>query len=111
MTKIMAKRLAAPARMPWRPRRAIRRLFVFFFNSYGFQVLGLENLAAIETFDVFHAVAPGDDLGTVVLTSGLHKKQDLGFILMKRKALSRGFSLFFWFLNVKRHAQRGFWVP
>jgi len=49
-------------------------LFVFFFfDGDGFQVLGFEDLAAIETFHVIDAVAPCDNLGTVVLASGLHK--------------------------------------
>ena len=49
-------------------------LFVFFLNCDGFQVFGLENLAAIEAFQVFHAISSGDHLGTVVVTSGLHNQ-------------------------------------
>lgn len=47
-------------------------LLVLVFNCYWFEVLCFEDLAAIETFDVFHAVAPGDHLGTLVLTRVLH---------------------------------------
>ena len=52
-----------------------RKLLVLFLNCYGFEVLGFENLAAIETFNVLHAVTPGDDLRTGVVTSGLHKSK------------------------------------
>jgi hypothetical protein len=47
-------------------------LFLFFFDLHGFKVFGLENLAAIQALDVIHAVAPGDDLGTGMVASGLH---------------------------------------
>src|SRR5262249_37503912 len=55
-------------------RRAVGSgmLLVVFFDCYVFEVLGFKDLTAIETFDVLDAVTPGDDLGTVVLTSGLH---------------------------------------
>jgi len=53
--------------------RVGERLIVLFFDCNGFEVLGFENLAAIETFDVFHAVSPGDDFGTGVLARVLHK--------------------------------------
>jgi len=48
-------------------------LLVLVFDCYWFEVLGFEDLAAIQAFQVFHAIAPGDDLGTVVLASVLHK--------------------------------------
>jgi hypothetical protein len=74
--------------------RAGERLFVLFFNCNGFEILGFENLAAIETFQVFHPVSPGYDLGTVVLASVLHKAR-LRLILLNPIALSRGFRDFF----------------
>jgi len=54
--------------------RAGERLFVLFFNCGNwFEVLGFENLAAVETFNVFHAVSPRYDLGTGMLACVLHK--------------------------------------
>jgi hypothetical protein len=47
-------------------------LFVV-FDFYGFKVFGLEDLAAIQAFDVVDAVTAGNDLGTGMVTSGLHK--------------------------------------
>jgi hypothetical protein len=64
-------------------------LFFFFFNGNGFEVFCFEDLTAIETFQIIHPVASRDDLGTVVLTSGLHKS-NMGFILMMAMAVSRG---------------------
>ncbi len=49
-------------------------LFVVLFNCYGFEVFGFEDLAAIQAFQVFHAIAPGDDLGTRVIASELLHK-------------------------------------
>jgi hypothetical protein len=51
-----------------------RLVFVLFY-FYGFKVFGLEDLAAIQAFDIVHAVAPGDDLGAVMVTSGLHTQR------------------------------------
>ena len=48
-------------------------LLFFFFDLYWLKVFGFENLAAVETFYVIHAVAASDYLGTVVFTGGLHK--------------------------------------
>jgi hypothetical protein len=53
--------------------QAWRALFLFVLDFYRFKVLSFEDLAAIETLDVVHSVSPGDDLGTVMLTGGLHK--------------------------------------
>jgi hypothetical protein len=50
-------------------------LVLVLFDDDGFEVLGFKNLAAIETFDVFYAIAAGDDLGAVVVTGGLHKQR------------------------------------
>ena len=47
-------------------------LFFVVFDFYGFKVISLEDLAAIQAFDVINAISPGDDLGTIVVTSGLH---------------------------------------
>ena len=52
-----------------------RELLLFFFvaGSKGFEVFGLEDLAAIETLDIVHAIAAGEYLGTGVLAGSLHK--------------------------------------
>jgi hypothetical protein len=50
-----------------------RALFVLFFDCYGFEVFSFEDLAAIQAFQVFHAIAPGDHFSTVVLAWVLHK--------------------------------------
>jgi hypothetical protein len=50
----------------------MEKLFLFFFHLDGLQVLCLENLAAIETLDVIYSVSARNNLGTVVVTSGLH---------------------------------------
>jgi hypothetical protein len=63
-------------------------LFVVFVNGDGFEILGFEDLAAIQTFDIIHAVTSRDDHGAGVLT-GLHKT-DMGSILMMAMLLSRG---------------------
>jgi hypothetical protein len=47
-------------------------LFFLILDFHGFEVFGFEDLTAVETFDVIHAVSAGDDLGARVLTSGLH---------------------------------------
>jgi hypothetical protein len=47
-------------------------------------------LTAIQTFHIIHAVASCDDLGTGMLTCGLHKS-NMGFILMMPNPVSRGF--------------------
>lgn len=43
---------------------------VLYFN--GFEIFGFENLPAVEAFDVIDAVAPGNDLGSIVIAGGLH---------------------------------------
>ena len=47
-------------------------LFLFFLDFHGFDVLGFENLSAVQTFHVVDAGSSGDDLGAGVLTGGLH---------------------------------------
>jgi len=43
---------------------------VLYFN--GFEIFGFENLPAVETLDVIDAIAPGNDLGSIVIAGGLH---------------------------------------
>ena len=50
-------------------------LFLFFLDFDGLEVFGLEDLAAIQAFDVFDAVASGNHLGTGMVASGLHKQR------------------------------------
>jgi hypothetical protein len=45
-------------------------LFLFFFDLDGLKVFGLEDLTAVETFDVLHAVAAGNHLCAGMFTSG-----------------------------------------
>jgi hypothetical protein len=54
---------------------AAGELLLFILHWNGFKVFGLEDLAAIETFQVFDAVSSGDYLGTVVVTSKLHNQR------------------------------------
>jgi hypothetical protein len=66
--------------------------FVFGLDDrYGFEIFGLEDLSAVETFDIIHAIAPGDELGSLVFAEGLHKIQRSGIriILMAGKTVSR----------------------
>jgi hypothetical protein len=57
-------------------------LFVL-VGGHRFQIVGFYDQTAVETLDVIDAVAPGDNHGTGVLTSGLHglHKANYGFIL------------------------------
>jgi hypothetical protein len=52
---------------------ALGGLFFLFLDFHGFKVLGLEDLMAIETFHVVHAISSSDHLGARVVTLGLHK--------------------------------------
>ena len=65
-------------------------LLVLLFNCYGFEVLGFEDLAAIQAFQVFHAIAPGDDLGTVVLARVLLHKARLRIYSNELETLVKG---------------------
>jgi len=47
-------------------------LLFFFLDLHGIEVFVLEDLMAIQTFQVVHAISPGNDLGAGVLASGLH---------------------------------------
>ena len=48
------------------------RLLFLFVCGDGLQIFGLENLTTIEAFDIIHAVAASNHLGTGMVTSGLH---------------------------------------
>lgn len=50
-------------------------LFFVVLDFHGFKVFSLEDLAAIEAFDVVYAISSGDNLGPVVVTSGLHNQR------------------------------------
>jgi len=50
-------------------------LFVVVLNLDGLEVFGLENLAAVQAFDVIHAVASGYHLCPGVVASGKHKQR------------------------------------
>jgi len=52
---------------------AAQLLFFFFFNGDGFEIFSFEDLAAIQAFDIVHAVASCENLGAGVLARGLHK--------------------------------------
>ena len=47
-------------------------LLFLFLDLHGIEVFVLEDLMAIQTFQVVDAISPGDDLGAGVLASGLH---------------------------------------
>jgi len=53
--------------------RGAGKLLFLFLHFYGFEILRLEDLMAIQTFNVVNAVSPGDHLGALVVTRGLHK--------------------------------------
>jgi hypothetical protein len=65
-------------------------LFLFFLDFHGFNVLGFEDLAAVQTFHVVYAVSSGDDLGAGMLAGGLHKQRldEMRFILAGGCAMS-----------------------
>src|SRR6185436_16373072 len=52
----------------------VGRLFLFFLDFHGFKVLGLKDLAAIQTLHVFDAVSSGDHLRAGMITCGLHNQ-------------------------------------
>jgi hypothetical protein len=57
-----------------RGRRSVAADDLFFVVLYfdGFEIFGFENLPAVETLHVFDALAPGNDLGSIVIAGGLH---------------------------------------
>jgi len=48
-------------------------LFFFRFDGNGLQILGFEDLPAIETFDVVHAITAGNDHCFLMFAGGLHR--------------------------------------
>ena len=50
-------------------------LFLFFLDLHGLEIFGFEDLPAIQAFEVVHAVASGNHLGTGMVASGLHKQR------------------------------------
>jgi hypothetical protein len=46
--------------------------FFFFLDFHGIKVFCFEDLTAIQTLYVVHAVSSSDDLGAGMLTRGLH---------------------------------------
>jgi len=52
-------------------------LLLFLFDFYRFEVLRFEDLAAIQTFHVIHAISSRDDLGAVMVASGQHRNTRL----------------------------------
>jgi len=65
-TRFSGRRAAAP-------REKERLLLVLVFDGNLFQVLGFENLTAVKTLYVLDPVTSGDDLGTGMFTSSLHR--------------------------------------
>lgn len=67
--------------MPARRNALVRRrtcagmLFFVGFGRDWLEIFGLEDLPAIEAFDVFDAIAAGDHHGLLVFTGGLHIKR------------------------------------
>jgi len=55
----------------------------------GFEILGFENLTAVQAFDIVYAVASGEELGSLMRTRGMHRARLVLFIIMP-VALSRG---------------------
>jgi len=51
----------------------VEALFLFFLGFHGFKVFSFEDLTAIQTFHVVHAISSRNDLRAGVLTSGLHR--------------------------------------
>ena len=50
-------------------------LLLIFLDFNGFKIFGLEDLTAVQAFDVIHAVSAGDHLGPGMVTSGVHNQQ------------------------------------
>ncbi len=47
--------------------------FFFFLDFHWLKVFGFENLTAVQTLHIVHAVSSSDHLGAGMLTRGLHK--------------------------------------
>jgi len=65
----------------------MRGLFFFFLDFHGFDVLGLEDLPAVQALHVVDSVSSSDDLGAGML-AGLHMQELMRFILTVRRAMS-----------------------
>ena len=50
-------------------------LFLIFLGFHGFKIFGLEDLTAVQAFQVIHAVSPGDHLGAGMVTNSLHNQR------------------------------------
>jgi hypothetical protein len=69
-------------------------LFVVSLDGNRLEIFGFEDLPAVETFDVVHTIAAGDDYCFFMLAGGLHRdvlvyEWKIRIILMIRKAVSR----------------------
>jgi hypothetical protein len=49
-------------------------LIFLFLDGNGFEILSVEDLAAIQAFHVIDAISPSNNLGFGVGTDGLHKQ-------------------------------------
>jgi hypothetical protein len=63
-------------------------LLVLILDFHFFKVFSLEDLAAIETFHVVNPISAGDHLGAGMVTSGLHNRALMKFILPMSVAMS-----------------------
>jgi len=62
-------------------RGSLPLFFLFVFGGDGFEVLGFEDLPAIDALDIVDAVAAGQYDGVFMLAGGLHN-QRLGYELL-----------------------------
>jgi hypothetical protein len=63
-------------------------LLVVILDFHFFEVFGLEDLAAIETFHVVDPISAGDHLGAGMVTSGLHNRGLMKIILPMSNRMS-----------------------
>jgi hypothetical protein len=59
----------------WVDYRAARGLFFLggFLSGGGFEILGFEDLTAIQALDVIHTIASGEEFSSLMRTRGLHR--------------------------------------
>ena len=69
-------------------------LFFLVFNSYRLEILGFEDLPAIETLKVVDAVPARDHLRALVVTGGLHKRDRDTTYFNDSERLVKGVTLF-----------------
>jgi hypothetical protein len=50
-------------------------LFVVSLDGNRLEIFGFEDLPAVETFDVVHTIAAGDDYCSFMLAGGLHRER------------------------------------